>query len=57
MHLECDPTCVNMVTHPRLCHREAWGVEASLVRGGACSSGDSSEEKPHGAACPRKGGL
>lgn len=38
-------------------HREARCPEASLVRSRACSSGDSPEEKPHGTARPREGGL
>lgn len=45
------------LTPPPRSHREARCAEASLVRGGACSSGDSPKEKPHGAASPRKGGL
>lgn len=42
---------------PPLFHREAWCAEAALVRGRACSSGDSPKEKPHGAASAREGGL
>lgn len=38
-------------------HREAWSAEATLVGGGACSSGDSPEEKPHWAARSCKGRL
>lgn len=40
-----------------LSHREAWRAEASLVRGGACCSGDSPESKPPGTACSCKSRL
>lgn len=46
--------CVSPVSSS---HREAWCAEATLVRGGACSSGDSPKEKPCGTARPCEGGL
>lgn len=48
---------LNRVTPLPRSHREARRPEASLVRSRACSSGDSPEEKPHGTARPREGGL
>lgn len=51
------PLIYTLLHLPPLSHREAWRAEAPLVRGRACSSGDSPKEKPCGAASPREGGL
>lgn len=48
---------LNCVTPLPRSPREARRAEASLVRSGACSGGDSPKEKPHGAARPREGRL